>query len=658
MNWLWNNLNTMRLKKVFSENTLVALLLSVFFLLFAMIAIGSEATYDAGDGIRHYLIARYSWNHSYLMLDTWGKPFFTLVCSPFAQFGLIGAVFFNILCGIGASFFAYKICKKLELNHAWMAIPFGLFASGYFPTLNSGLTEPFFSFVLISAVYAVLCKKFNLAAVVISFLPLVRTEGVFIIPLFMLVMLYRKQFKSILLLGTGGLIYALIGLMYFNDFFWLINQNPYNGVNREFYGSGELLHFVKSHNYIFGTTMLILFLSGLIGLGANVYARKKKGIRIENTYVVEDVVLILGSFLVYFIIHSIMWWKGWANSLGLLRVIAAVLPCAAILAVRGFNLLLIDPIRRQPILVNMIILGTLCMVIRSPFKHEYFPYRLDQEQGLINEAGEWFKKTPYTSQKIYYLYPFLAHVLDIDSFDPKKVAELWGLYPTIKEHGIDAIPDSTIVFWDAHFGPNECRIPLDTILNDANFKLIKSFKPKEEFTTLGGHYFEIFVFMKLAKPKDISVIQNKLYDFDKDENLLQNQLIIDDSSSYSGKRMCCLGAFDEFSTTVLLNASEIPPATTKLIVNAKVLCEQADTLKANMVVSVNNTAGKNISWEGKKITLKTDTLNKLWKTFTCAFSINPQLLSVSENKFSIYVWNKDKEKFCIDNLELKYFGVK
>ena len=52
------------------------------------------------------------------------------------------------------------------------------------------------------------------------------------------------------------------------------------------------------------------------------------------------------------------------------------------------------------------------------------------------------------------------------------------------------------MLWDAHFGPNECQIPLDTIMGDPHFELVKTFKPAQEFTTLGGYKFEIYAFMR------------------------------------------------------------------------------------------------------------------------------------------------------------------
>lgn len=51
----------------------VLLLLVILFVLMFCISFFSEGTFDPGDGVRHYLISRYSWQHHYLFLDSWGK---------------------------------------------------------------------------------------------------------------------------------------------------------------------------------------------------------------------------------------------------------------------------------------------------------------------------------------------------------------------------------------------------------------------------------------------------------------------------------------------------------------------------------------------------------------------------------------------------------
>ena len=73
-----------------TNKILFYILLALSFITVVYIYITSDAPYDTGDGITHYLIARYSWDHPHQYLNMWGKPFFTLITSPVAQFRLKG----------------------------------------------------------------------------------------------------------------------------------------------------------------------------------------------------------------------------------------------------------------------------------------------------------------------------------------------------------------------------------------------------------------------------------------------------------------------------------------------------------------------------------------------------------------------------------------
>jgi len=493
-------LNTKFLEYILNNRKTAFVLLIGLFAFFLLIALNAEMTYDAGDGIRHYLFSRYSWNHPSLFLDSWAKPFFTFITSPFSQFGLMGITVFNIFCGMLTAWLCYKIVQKLGFKNPVLVIPFLVFTPAYFPTMNSGLTEPVFGLMIIASIYLVIQGNFIAVALLISCLPFVRSEGFLFMPLFALIFLWRKKYLTILLFSFGTVALSIIGYFYYHDLFWIKTQNPYTGHNSDIYGRGSLFHFISNYRALWGTALFALFIAGFV---APIFFKKDKENKNLNYFIPEIIFLVYGCFGVYFIAHSVFWWKGMAGSLGLLRVIAGVMPCSAIICLAGINLLL-KPFKDQyEPFKYVVVLALVFLIIRSPFKHEYFPYKADPEQQLIIETGNWYKQQHFENRKVYYLYPYFAHVLNVDSFEKTKVEDLWSLYPTIKEWGINTIPDSTMVIWDAHFGPNECRIPLNQIMNDPNFTLIKSFKPKKPFKVLGGYDFEIYVFVKTNKPRVI-----------------------------------------------------------------------------------------------------------------------------------------------------------
>ena len=640
-----------------SEKTAVPYILGFIFFLIFGIAFFSDSCFDAGDGLQHYIMARYSWLHPYLLMDSWGKPFYTLISSPFAQFGLNGSILFNIMCGIGSAFFAYKLSKKLALENAWIVIPFVLFTPGYFPTLNSGLTEPFFSFIVVASAYGFMCKKYSISCILISFLPFVRTEGFFILPLFLIVLLYRRRFFEILLLGLGTLVYSLIGKFFSNDFFWIVNQNPYNGSNKEIYGHGEITHFIANHNYLLGTTLLIFFLAGIVGFFMKILSIKRSKTLLKDTFLAEEFILIMGSFGIYLVAHSIMWWKGWANSLGMLRVMAGVLPCASILCLRGFNVLLFDKIRKVPVLKNSIIAIVLALVVITPFKKEYFPFKLSPEQRVIKEASNWFNSTTLKKQKLFYLTPYLTYLLNVDSSNPNKVNELWGLYPSIEKNGIEVIPDSSIVFWDSHFGPNECHIPLSKLIQDKNFKLIKSFVPEQRFTTLGGHAFELHVFKKVSEVQAIGTLKSVIYNFETPLSSLPAGEL-DSTISFSGNKCLKIINSNEFSTSFSLPLAEIPPNTLLCKMQARIFNPNTDSLKIISVIYFNDHNNNNLMYDGKDIAIKQSATDKDWYLVESTCNLLPSSYASKSNKFGFYLWNLNHKTFYIDDIKFHFIGKK
>src|SRR5690606_8472388 len=126
------------------DKILFSILLVLSFFIVVFIYVKADSAYDTGDGIVHYQIARYSWKYPLLFLDWWGKPFFTLISSPFAQFGIKGIYIFQALNAAIISILLFKIASILKLKYLWTIPVFVFFAPVYFAVMNSGLVEIFF----------------------------------------------------------------------------------------------------------------------------------------------------------------------------------------------------------------------------------------------------------------------------------------------------------------------------------------------------------------------------------------------------------------------------------------------------------------------------------------------------------------------------------
>jgi hypothetical protein len=445
----------------------VQLIALICFIGVTMLILLSKGTYDPGDGVQHYLIAKYALKHPLLLLDHWGKPIYTLLCMPFAQIGFVGSNIYNLICNTSTSFLAYEIAKKMGIKNAWLAFILVFFSPLFFITTFSGLTEPTFALILTASVLLMLNAKYTFGALLISFLPFARTEGFFILPLFALFLILHKQWKAAILTGFATVLYSLIGLFVLNDVLWIFHQNPYKGAI-DIYGKGPLMHFVAANDRLFGLPLVILFIVGCISL---IIGKTEK-----NSAFKAFILLVIGSFVVYFLMHSIFWWKGLFGSLGLHRVMAAVAPLFSIVALLGYNLtvhFLSEKVQLQKIISSIIIMA----VIIYPFKQYRPPLKPDAEMQVLINTSEWIKANGISSnQKVYCMFPMLAMLLNVDPFNPNKYISTCMLkYPDFSH----ALKPGDLILWDAHFG-NECGFLPEEIAQLPHVKKLANFKQAKD----------------------------------------------------------------------------------------------------------------------------------------------------------------------------------
>ncbi|OFX20978.1 MAG: hypothetical protein A2041_05665 [Bacteroidetes bacterium GWA2_31_9b] len=457
------------------------------FILFALLVLYSEAAEGGADNYAHYRLARYAFRYPHFFLDHWGKPLFTILSSPFAQFGFKGIQFFNVIAGLLTAFFAYLTVRKLEYTNTWLVILFTCFTPVYFILMLSGLTEILFSLILVFSIYLFFDKRFIASSIVISFIILSRTEGIVILPLFLAGFILEKKYRAIPFLLSGFLIFSLLGFFILDDFLWFITQNPYSGA-KEIYGTGKLTHFINSTKLINGIPLATLAFIGIISWIIDFirYQKKRKQITLES-------LIILGSYFIYLTAHSIAWWKGVGGSLGLIRVMAAVMPVAAILSLRGFNLIF-DLFKFKQILQLVVKIVVIVFVIKLPFQIYKVPVKLDGREELIDQAADWVKDNNLTEKKIYYYDLFFIHQLGVNPFDQNRCFEK---IPDISNPGLN-MPEGSILQWDAQFGPNEGQLPLDSLLQNPRFEILKSFKPDESFKVLNGYDYEVYIFQRTS----------------------------------------------------------------------------------------------------------------------------------------------------------------
>ena len=399
-----------------------------------------DGTGGAGDSIQHYLFAKFAPLHPQLFFNHWAKPVYVLLVSPFAQFGFIGVKIFNAIVSLLSIFFTFKIAQKLNLKNAIMGAVILIFSPLYFVLTFSGLTEPLFALFISISLYAILKHKYIAACLIVSFLPFIRSEGLIIIGVFAFYFLLKKKWKLIPLLLFGNVVYSIAGFFVYNDFLWVFNKIPYAHLSST-YGSGRLFHFVDQLIYIVGVPIYILFWFGVISI---FWKSIKKKITLELQ------ILVFLGFLSFFIAHTLFWYLGIFNSMGLKRVLIGVMPLISIISLFGFNFITeeIFKNKRIPKLITQGLLITYIVIF--PFTKNPAAINWEKDFKLSNDQQSAIQVADYITQNIgidhrfVFAHPYLSEVLKIDHFDCNKRVEL-------TQDFLNNIKSGDIIIWENWF---------------------------------------------------------------------------------------------------------------------------------------------------------------------------------------------------------------
>jgi hypothetical protein len=616
-------------------NTLLTIILLAFLAFFAGMVFLGNGAYGGADNIAHFRIARFAFHYPRLFFDHWGKPVFTLLMAPAAQFGFKATQILNVIIGLATLFLSVQVLKNCEIRFNPAYLFFVAFAPMYFLLMQSCLTEVLLSFTLVLAIWLFQKDKFGLAAVLLSFLPFIRTEAVVVIPFFLTAFIWQKKYYTIPLLITGSLFYSITGYFVYGDLLWIIHQMPYSA-GKSVYGHGGLFDFVRSYHEIIGRPFAIFLIPGTLVWSWQIL--KNFNPKTRNFWVF---VLVTGSWMTYFAAHSFVWWKGTGSSLGLIRVMAGIIPLAAIPAVIGLNWL-IDKIK-IPMAGYLLVAGVIIWQVIIPFRQFPLPFRWERPQQLMAQTADYVKDME--KNKIFYFDPFLIHFLKMDPFDQK--LSNWGVAD--KNQPSNSMEINDILVWDAHFGPNESGVQLQKLMDDPKLQLEKTMLPKENFKVLGGYDYGIYVFRKTEKK---IVVQPK--------DLIDKEIDFSTSDSgwplteWLGRKCLSMDNSLEFSPPIVIPAEEIK-STTSVDIQAFARFYTPDILKADaalLILSV-ECQGKSLSYNKADLAEATETDG--WKEIRLPLRLSFDFLEGS--KMNLYIWNKDKKTLRIAKFGITVKGI-
>lgn len=447
-----------------------------FLLLFVSLAVAliTDGTNGGGDSVNHYMLSHFAWKHPYLFFDHWGKPVFTILSSPFAQFGIHGIKVFNVLVTFGATYLTYLISKRTQSNNFLWILPLYFCAPEGVKIIFSGLTEPIFAMLFAAALYLLYKKQLVASIIIASFLPLARSEGLIILIVFCIYLLANRKYLLLPLAFFGQLIIALLGYYVYNDILWVFNKIPYATLKSN-YWTGPLTHYLKSMPGVFGWVSTILLFTGcliyLLKTTNKLYSEKSLITLIDHRFVVY------GSFIAFTLSHSVFYYLGIFNDMGLTRVFIAVFPTMVLISLDALDyikwlLIKYAPAAERYCNVSLVLLMVFFCYIGSVYRINYQKdFSLDNGQKLFA-----YEVVPYVQKNLPGSIAFFSDIsyaffsgTDIYANNNRYNFEVTARKPDFKLNA------NEIIIWDSWFTVVEEHISLDTLQNNYNVRMVKSF---------------------------------------------------------------------------------------------------------------------------------------------------------------------------------------
>lgn len=476
--------------KVFGIAAVVYILLVLF----------ANGVNGGADTFVHYQMSRYSWIHHELLLNQWGKPVFTVLFSPIAQFGIQAVIWANLLLIFFEAFLVLKIANQLQLKRSWLAPLLFLTCPVIFDNAVSALTEIICALFLILFIHWSLKGRFILGALVLSFMPFARSEGFVILGIAAMFFFFTRRWKYIPLLAAGSIVMNTIGYLNTGFPLWIFDSNPYVHTEITSYGSGSFFHFFIWSIPVFGVGFLFLLKStwfSALGIRNRITSDWKSPAKSEESkvFLLKHQVLfwiVLGSFWGYFMAHTMLWWLGMWASLGLLRVMFVIAAPMVILALIELNKFLdqrpnIGKWKTIHVLV-FVLCGTALgsnTLILGAFGA---PVEYGIEEAVLDEMHAWMKAEGVTTHgSVFAGHAYVTIALDIDPNDYSKTNRL-RFYEYAQK--------GDLIVWDGHYGPNEENTPIEKMNADTSLVLLKEFRPKREYRPLNDMPFYVRLYRK------------------------------------------------------------------------------------------------------------------------------------------------------------------
>ncbi len=438
---------------------------------------------DQQDSGYHYLFARWAHHHPHYFVSVWARPLFTLLYFFPAQFGYAATKLFTVTISLATAWQTFRLAQQIKFHRAELAILLLFLQPSFFLLCSTVLTETLFALLFVIALRLHLSGRIRAGMIVASLLILVRPEGFFIGALWGLWVLFVvppsggtlvvppsggtfvvppsggtfvvppsgriglsvKTFRlkavlqtplkaglQTLLLASGMILWWAAAYLITGDPLWIVHDWPPDwrpaGVAN---GAGQIWKYIVLSPLIVGPLLLAPFIVGLRRL------LKKR-----------EFITGVSAFLVLFVAHSLMSWRGWFGSAGYARYLVCVAPAIALITLAGWN----DLAERQAKFFNTARSSIAATVFALSVLVCIFyvdGWRFTRDARAVEEMVEWFRAHPRPVSRLICSQAYMRIVFDRDQWEKPT-------FTNDREHNLTLIrqsPRQTLIFWDEDTGP-------------------------------------------------------------------------------------------------------------------------------------------------------------------------------------------------------------
>lgn len=602
------------------------LFLAAYLLVMAFMAFYFNGTADDGDSVHHYLFARHAFEHPENFFNHWAKPLFVMLMAPAAQLGFVGVKLANIaLMGLSI-FLTCRLAERVGMRPPQLPMLFFFGAPIVVILTLSGLTEPMFACWLAVGVFWAFAGRLTGATVWLSFLPFVRSEGLVILCVWLVYLLVKKAWRLLPLLLTGHAVMGVLGWPIHRDVLWVFNKIPYQNLDGSSgYGRGTWEHFAVHFPDVFGPFITVFVAAGLV-LALVRLLRFWAG---KATFGKDELWLIYGIFVAYFVAHSMFWALGIFNSYGLMRVMLGVIPMVALIGGRAAEALL--DLARQRKNFDKIVLALMIVGAAWGLNHK----RVWRNDLMLNNDQLAYQKlaqkhrAALAGHTIYVDAIYPAVTLDIDLFDPQQRRHTPRLFTG------EPVPGKSAVIWDYRYSVVDAHVPLEKIQQDPRFRQVDVFED-------GGRALAYLFVATDSFEQNAHVLRS--LDFEKND-----QPGIDSTFGKDSRCSFRTDKANEYAPGMVGDVINFP-AGSSIRMSCDVFVPELDGLDARVVVSYENAVGKVLDWQAFPV-LTGDFEAGKWRKFIFDRAVDKE--KFPDAKLKIYVWNPSVKPVFMDNLRFE-----